>query len=263
MSSILKALKKLEEERGGRIEAGSPGRIGGQFVASQGRQPWLLIACGVGCGLLLAGAAYLLAARPDILPSPSPAPGEAVSTGPPVTVAIAASTAVPAAALPPGTIKRTEPRVRVAPSAGVAVPPAKAGPVSSLTTVVTPSIAVASPAPLRPPVVAPASSPPSATITEPIPSTVEPRALPVRDEIKQVHVERREIPAPGQQWAAPHLTVSDIMPASGGGGRMAIVNGLPVMEGTMVDNAVVREIRSDQVVFEIDGKSVVVPLAVP
>ena len=77
--------------------------------------------------------------------------------------------------------------------------------------------------------------------------------------VKQVHLEKQEIPAPGQQWAAPHLTVSDIVPASGGG-HMAIVNGLPVMEGTMVDDAVVREIRAGLVVFEIDGKSVAVPL---
>ena len=84
--------------------------------------------------------------------------------------------------------------------------------------------------------------------------------MPSRDAVKAVQVERCEIPAPGQQWAAPHLTVSDILPASGGG-RMAIVNGLPVMEGTMVENAVVREILPDRVVFDIDGKSVAVPLA--
>jgi hypothetical protein len=84
--------------------------------------------------------------------------------------------------------------------------------------------------------------------------------VPAAEAVKEVQVERRELPAPGLQWTAPHLEVSDILPASGGG-RMAIVNGLPVMEGTMVESALVREIRADQVVFDIAGKSIVVPLA--
>jgi hypothetical protein len=77
--------------------------------------------------------------------------------------------------------------------------------------------------------------------------------------IADVQVERHEIPAPGQQWTAPHLEVSDILPATAGE-RMAIVNGLPVMAGTMVDDALVREIHADRVVFVIDGKTVAVPL---
>jgi hypothetical protein len=74
-----------------------------------------------------------------------------------------------------------------------------------------------------------------------------------------VQVERRELPPPGQQWSVRHLVVSDILPASGGE-RMAIVNGLPVMTGTVVEDAVVREILPDRVIFEIDGKHVAVPL---
>ena len=72
-------------------------------------------------------------------------------------------------------------------------------------------------------------------------------------------MERREIPAPGQQWSAPQLVVSEIL-ADAGGGRMAIVNGLPVMEGTMVEDALVRTIATDRVVFVIDGKTVAVPV---
>jgi len=41
---------------------------------------------------------------------------------------------------------------------------------------------------------------------------------------------------------------------------MAVVNGLPVMDGTMVEDAVVEEIRADHVLFLIQGKVVAVPL---
>jgi len=71
--------------------------------------------------------------------------------------------------------------------------------------------------------------------------------------IHQVEVERREIPLPGQQWSAPQLKVDDILPAAGGE-PMAIVNGLPVMEGTLVENALVEKIHPDRVRFIIDGK---------
>jgi hypothetical protein len=42
---------------------------------------------------------------------------------------------------------------------------------------------------------------------------------------------------------------------------MAVVNGLPVMAGTMVEDAVVEEIRADRVLFLIQGKVVAVPLS--
>ena len=41
---------------------------------------------------------------------------------------------------------------------------------------------------------------------------------------------------------------------------MAIVNGLPVMAGTMVDEALVEEIHDNRVIFDIAGKRVTVPL---
>ena len=44
---------------------------------------------------------------------------------------------------------------------------------------------------------------------------------------------------------------------------MAVVNDLPVMVGSHVDAAVVTEIRTDQVLFEIDGKVYSVSAAHP
>ncbi len=78
--------------------------------------------------------------------------------------------------------------------------------------------------------------------------------------VKQVQVSRIDIPAPGQEWVAPpQLSVSEIFPPTGGE-RMAIVNGLPVMAGTMVDEALVEEIHDNRVIFAIGGKRVTVPL---
>jgi len=69
------------------------------------------------------------------------------------------------------------------------------------------------------------------------------------------------VPLPTRQGDAPPLAVTEIFPASGGDKRMAVVNGLPVMDGTMVADAVVEEIRADRVMFLIQGKIVTVPLS--
>jgi hypothetical protein len=94
---------------------------------------------------------------------------------------------------------------------------------------------------------------PTAAVAAPAPAVAA-------DAVKEVSVATRAIPAPGQQWSATQLRVTEIFPGTGSA-RMAMVNGLPVMAGTWVDNALVREIRDDQVLFDIDGKSVAVPVS--
>lgn len=44
------------------------------------------------------------------------------------------------------------------------------------------------------------------------------------------------------------------------GGSMAVVNDLPVMEGTMVDGALLKQILADRIVLELDGRQVEVGL---
>jgi hypothetical protein len=56
------------------------------------------------------------------------------------------------------------------------------------------------------------------------------------------------------------LKVTEIFAVTSGEGRMAMVNGLPVMEGSRVDDALVREIRDGEILFEIAGQMIVVPL---
>lgn len=232
MSSILKALKRLEEEQSGRSSI--PARQGGgQFVASmRATRPLLLLAGGVGAGLLLAGGLYAVF---GLKSTPTEPPAIAArETRPPATGVETATTAVPVmpAVAPPPV------------SAPTAVKPVAAKPVAV-------SVAPA----VIPAVIAGTERKPAVTL--PLPPAADTKRP---DPVQQVEIERLEIPAPGQQWSASHLVVSDILPAAGGG-RMAIVNDLPVMEGTMVDDAVVREIRADSVIFTIDGKSITVPLA--
>ncbi|NJC87490.1 MAG: hypothetical protein FIB02_03005 [Desulfuromonas sp.] len=233
MSSILKALKKLEEEQAGRPAFPATGS-GGQLVTSiRGGRPLLLLIGGIGVGLLLAGGLFLwLGGVGDVQKSLAPTAAEQKA-------ATVTYTPAPSAC-----------QVVGAPPKSAPLPPASSGAGRPV------KVTAATESPAATKIVAAAATPAVVPAAAPSGTVAEPRPEPV----EQVRIERREIPAPGQQWSAPQLTVNDILPASGGG-RMAIVNGLPVMEGTAVEDAVVKEIRSDQVIFEVDGKSVVVPLA--
>jgi hypothetical protein len=242
MSSILKALKKLEEEQSGR-SASSPAGSGGQFVAPMRTgQPLLLLIFGVGAGLLLAGGLYALLGRSEIRSSPPPVPQE-LKTAVPV-----AKTAPPPASAVAGKIAATvRPEITVPPVSPVVAPPGR----PSAAAVVSPAAMNLTPLAIeekpRPAIVSPVSSVPVA-------------AMKTRtDPVESVQIERREIPSPGQQWTAPLLTVSEILSTSAGG-RMAIVNGMPVMEGTMMDDLLVEKISTDQVVFIAGGRTVTVPL---
>jgi hypothetical protein len=253
MSSILKALKKLEDEQAGRA-ASLPGRSRGQFVAPmRSRQPLLLLMFGIGAGLLLAGGLYALFGRSDIQVSPPavlqtkkaevPAPMVVPTTD--TTVAVNVATVV---------LPEISPRPASVPAVSP-TQPAAAIPDSPRTakTIHRPAKTIPSGSMVDKPRSAMVPSVPSVSVSAP--------EIPI-DSVERVQVERREIPLPGQQWSAPRLTVSEILSTSAGG-RMAIVNGMPVMEGTMVEEALVEKIGADQVVFVVDGRTVMVPLAQP
>lgn len=242
MSSVLKALKRLDEEK--RAGESAPSSPASQRWASGGqperkRRPWLLLGAGLATLLLIVLVVLWSARRPAPVVS-------APLTPPPVAPVIDQPPAVqPVVSAPPAP-------ERIAP-VPVGRPPA---PVPQVAPLEPPRRAVSPPAPApvvaQPsPVVAPAPLAPAAPVV-PVPAV----EIPVR----QVQVNRFEIPAPGQEWVAPpQLTVSEILPPTGGE-RMAIVNGLPVMAGTMVDDVLVEEIHADRVVFAIGGKHVSVSL---
>ncbi|TLM69316.1 MAG: hypothetical protein FDZ69_00660 [Deltaproteobacteria bacterium] len=239
MSSILKALKKLEEEQAGRASSAAGGG-GGQFVApSRGGRPLLLLVFGIATGLLLAGGLYVLLGQRAVSTA---APTASNPTNPTVAAPIVATpAAIPAVSAAP---------VRPAVPPAVTRPAAKAAKADKSLIPATAS----EPAAVTP------QAPAVAVLSVQRPAAEEAAGRPSGEGVGQVQIERREIPAAGQQWAAPQLAVSEVLPSSGGE-RMAIVNGLPVMEGTTVENAVVREIHPDRVLFVIDGKSVVVPVS--
>lgn len=236
MSSILKALKKLEEEQAGRA-SGSSSPTGGQLVTPvRTARPMVLVLGGVSAGLLLAILLFVMLGKQSEVPvqpvaEPLAEKSNAVPHTPPEAPAAAqpATLSSPVSALP-GKAPVSSPTSKVASSPGT-----KAG----------------TPAPAG---------------KEQIERQTMPQALPGiaakpgQGAVDHVEIKRREIPAPGLQWSAPHLTVTEILPVSGGE-RMAIVNDLPVMEGTVVDGAVVSEIQADRVIFTIDGRSVGVPLS--
>ena len=244
MSTILKALKKLEDEK----RAAAPVDLAARLVAAssvtrRSSQSVLLVAAGATGGLLLTvalicGWFWMRSTEPD---------GISAQVAAPVRSALPAPAAVPTpvnrqlASSGEGVVAGTLNR-----PAGIAAKPHSAEPPAPDPARLT---VTAPPQPLPPP---PAQIAPAhlASATPPVHEAPPP----------EVMVTDRQIPPPGQQWSTPHLAVTEIFPPSAGSGWMAVVNGLPVMEGTMVEDAVVDEIRADRVLFLIQGKVVAVPL---
>jgi hypothetical protein len=240
MSTILKALRKLEEEQ--RVAA--PRDLPGQILAERAAAPRrahsaLLVGTGVAGGLLLAllvgvGVHWLQGDAPEGSPPPRVAPAASVaeSSGPLAVQAEEHPSARPVEARAGGSPVASGTDLRHGSAPGAAIQD----------------------------VSAPASRPVAATIREAparrgsmLPAGKEPA-------VAQVSVASPVLPPPGAVMTAPHLRVTEIFPAVATGGRMALVNGLPVMEGTRVDDALVKEVRAGEVLFEIDGRSVAVPL---
>jgi hypothetical protein len=249
MSSVLKALKKLEDEKRGTAPP-SPAAANQRWASGghpeRGRRPWLFVTAGLAIGLLVAGVLLWLGRKEVPVATVPVAENPRVKAGPTV------------AASPVPVIPQT-PRVAVE----TPVPPIPSSP-----PVVASKIEPATVRPVPELPVAEASRAATVVVTTPTPSPAPP-VLPARSAVpaalsevpvKQVRVDRLEIPAAGQQWVAPpQLTVTEIFPATGEG-RMAIVNGLPVMAGTMVEEALVEEIHDDRVVVSIGGRRVVLSL---
>jgi hypothetical protein len=240
MSSILKALKKLEDEKHAAAPVNLAARIVAEPAAARHSSHGMLrIAAGATGGLLLAiaviyGWFWLRSAEPDGVPVQGALPAQ---SGPlvPATGLVSEQPAL-SSKRPVGGVS-DRPAGQVAESRPAATAPS---PVRLLSTV-----------PMQP------LPPPAGQIVPPqaaaVPASHEPPP-------PEINVDNRQIPPPGQQWAAPHLEVTEIFPPSAGSSWMAVVNGLPVMDGTMVEDVEVEEIRADRVLFLIQGKVVAVPL---
>lgn len=271
MSSILKALRKLEEERASR-------RDGGLDIArdilrrppSRRRpSPWRHSATISLLTVLLLGAgAWGVIQRLAPIPLPVEGVGEERTVSPPpapepVSSPPAAETpfAPPANRLAlvqaePEIVEETiddRPTARVGEKVSTrpAVPPPK--PVSErsprLPAESSARIAVSLPAP------PPRSTAPLSVPAAPAPTSAAPREP---ESTSAAPVVAPSLPKPADQAPVPvrpSLVVSGIAFHDDPDARLAIVNDLPVMRGTSVEGAMVEEILPDRVRFSLDGKS--------
>ena len=245
MSTILKALKKLEDEKRAAVPVNLAARIVAESsTVRRSSQSVLLITAGATGGLLLAAAVicgwfWLRSAEPDGGPVKV---AELVPSAPLAPVAAPAPISEHPATSSQGSVVNASSRAvgNAAEQRPIAAP--------------APSSARLSEAAPVPPLPAPTGPSVPAQLAVATPPTGEPAP-------PEIIVTDRQIPPPGQQWSTPHLAVTEIFPPSAGSDWMAVVNGLPVMAGTMVEDAVVEEIRADRVLFLIQGKVVGVPLS--
>ena len=227
MSSILKALKRLEQEkaksRDGEIDLSR--EILHEAALRRKRFSWPWAAAITTIALLFVVVAVLLtrgmpAVRTEQTPAP---PVEARLPSPPPPVA---------AEVPAGKISSVPADV---PKVGTVLVPKPA------------RVPAPSPAPARitmplPPLEQPAYQAPSLPPTAPPVAAPLPKAEPVR---------RPAPPAP----ADPAFSVSGIAWNKDSADRLAIVNGQPLTTGSFLDGAVVEEILPDRVRFSQGGKT--------
>lgn len=215
MSSILKALRKLEEEkRGGKLEA--PDLRFDQGQSTTARKSLLPLLVGIVLGGLIVGLIFFwptgTSQKPDVVQNMTP-----TALSPVIEPPVASPEVV------------TDPP-----------PPQTAKPLQTTTVLAKPEASVA--AVVREPVVSRPvrMSPTPADIAEP--------AAPV-EIVAQQELPKETVALPdGIRLNVTEIFYQDAV------NSMAVVNDLPVMVGSYVETAVVTEIRTDRVLFEIDGK---------
>jgi hypothetical protein len=247
MSSILKALKKLEEEKaakqGHRIDIT-------RDIFGAAQQPvtgprWPLMAAGAAGAVALGVVGYLFFAKPGTRPTPPPVPTETRlrAEGPSPAPAVEPLKAVPQqpqdtrpVAPKPVPTKVASP----APSKAVATRPK--APVSATTRPAKDTAKPKAPAPSPVPVIS-ANHP--VLSNPPVPPQQVKQAVPVAT---------APSPAPAAT-ATPKITVTGIAYNKEAAERLAVINGVPVGEGKSVSGVKVEEIMPDKVRFSSGQKS--------
>ena len=247
MSSILKALRKIEEEKRGanhaapdlRMDQGNPGKKA---------LPYLPLIAGIALGAVCVSlfGLWFSSDTPDIAVQ---------SQQPPMVPFVESKQAVPPSVVAneeilepssenPQTVSVQEPIIEpVAETVKVreVIMPVEAMPVISMQAdpkKQEPKIVPERKAPLQEVVLSESVTTNIAKTLIPEPLVVKPKALP----------------------EGVLLTVSETFYHDDPANSMAVVNDLPVMIGTFVDSAVVQEIHSDKVVFKIDAQTYDVPV---
>ena len=234
MSSILKALRKLEQENQTGGQPNIPQPLFAQVDAGRSWS-WRVI-----CGALLAGVMAGGVLTVLILNSGAEPPVAAISSAPaPVTASANSNVISPTTTIPPAAALSSDPEPSV------------------------PIVAASAPVPVLPEK-QPVNSSAVEQVSAPPPAEI-PSATTVTT-VQEVRMEGFDIPPAGFQRQEPRsddplpYLVSEIVYLDEGG-SMAVVNDLPVMEGTVVDGALLKQILADRIVLELDGRLVEVGLA--
>lgn len=240
MSSILKALRKIEEEKRVASHAAPDLRMD-QGLTQVKPKPLLPLIAGVALGSVCVGLFFLWSASDsqEVVQQPVPEPqrfaAESKPTIPVVVVPQEERVVIPARE----TVPAQEPPVHRPPSVN-AVEPTEVPAVKPVE-----------------PSNGPLSEAENERVAEPlVPSRV--KTKPVVAVEKAAAARKPEIlpvePLPVKPQALPDgllLHVSEIFYQDEAINSMAVVNDLPVMVGTFVDSAVVVEIRPEEVVFKV------------
>lgn len=251
MSSILKALKKLEEEKaakqGQRVDITKD--IFGEAQQPAAVSRWPFITAGASGILALGIVAYLFIAKPGSRLTPPPAPAEtsvnAVAPSPaPVGEPRAAVTQPPQEAT--SAFPKPAPPKAVHPSPTKAVAGKPKTPTHATVKPVKDTATTKPSSPSRTPV-----------ISANHPAVTAPRLIPQQGNQSPPSAPVSSVMAPAQ---APTVTVSGIAYNSTPADRMAMINGIPVAEGKSVNGVKVEEIMPDKVRFSVGQKSFEVPL---
>ena len=224
MSSILEALKKLEDEKAARLSGA--GNIAGKVVKAGRRpkqRPWWLLPAGMAAVAASAVlATYLLTSGFSIRNETARTPAASPSQQPHQAAVPAAGPAPPALPSPSGTNNEAFPDKR-----GISASPV-------------PPAAVLPPRQVSPPVATSQAQNETRKVEEP--------AAPPQ-----------QVTNPGVS-DIPALIVSGIAWQKGGAERFAMVNGRPVAEGATIEGARVEEIFPDRVRFSFANRTFEVSL---
>jgi len=252
MSSILKALRKIEEEK--RVASHTaPDLRMDQGKAETKPRPLLPLIAGVALGAVCVGLFFLWSSSDFHEVASQPQPDVQVVVGgsnqavQPVIVPEETSLVMPLSASPAPTAREKTPE-KVVETSKIPEIILPAEPVPAVPTTSEPIKT------LEPPIAFEAQvKSPKVVKDAPKESTTTTRA----SKHESLPVKARPLPD------GVSLKVSDVFYQDDPANSMAVVNDLPVMIGTFVDSAVVLEIRSDKVVFKIGDDTYDVPVTPP
>jgi|GEM_PF-1797809 len=243
MSSILKALRKLEEEkRGGKLEAPELRVDQGQPVTKPG--PLVPLAVGILFGAVVVGLFFLWSTE-----STQERDNVQNVTQAPVAPVTSQAHPVPQVVVDQQTAPETAKTLQQ---------PSLAAPVKSETEFASIANETSVPGAVREP------TPVPEVAQEPVRQTKETVPLDTEEPVRSIRaVEKPEAPQQGIMLPEGiNLIVTEVF-YQDAFNSMAVVNDLPVMVGSHIDSAVVTEIHADRVLFEIDGKVYSVPVPLP